>query len=74
MNAITIRDLFGRIIEIPEERWRHVCQQHPELVDLISEMKETLEDPDVIKSVLRITKYDCIINSIQVYLMVNTFL
>lgn len=33
------------------ERWMHICQQHPEVVSFLEEVKETLRNP------LRITGY-----------------
>jgi len=49
MKTVSIQDVFGRVIKIPKERWQHVCQQHPELLDLQNEVKETLVSPDLIK-------------------------
>ncbi len=37
MKTVYVQDIFGRVIEIPKERWLHVCQQHPELLDLQDE-------------------------------------
>lgn len=54
MKTTIVHDLFGRLIEIPENLWHHVCQQHPELINYLIEIKET-------------TVCDCIINSFQVY-------
>ena len=49
MKTVCVQDIFGRVIEIPKERWLHVCQQHPELLSLQDEVKGTLVSPDLIK-------------------------
>ncbi len=44
-----IKDVFGNIVEITDERWNHVCEQHPELKEHFKNIVSTLEDPDVVK-------------------------
>jgi len=49
-----VRDVFNNSIEITKERWKHVCEQHPEMKSYFDNMIITLDDPDVI----RISKSD----------------
>ena len=38
----------GLTIRLTEERWQHIAEQHPELVNLQPKVIQTLEDPDKI--------------------------
>jgi hypothetical protein len=38
----------GLTIRLPEERWQHIAEQHPELANLQPKVIQTLEDPDKI--------------------------
>ena len=38
----------GLTIRLPEERWQHIAEQHPELVNLYPNVIQTIEDPDKI--------------------------
>ncbi|KAF5411326.1 MAG: hypothetical protein C5S47_04195 [Candidatus Methanogasteraceae archaeon] len=43
------RDMFGRMIELSPERWRHVSETHPEVRTRIDLIKKTLTMPDIVK-------------------------
>ncbi len=43
-------DVFGNLIEMTDERWDHVCEQHPELKSRIKKVVATLQDPDIVKA------------------------
>jgi len=43
-----IYDVSGRKIHLSKERWSHI-QKHPEMVNQIENIKETLQKPEVIK-------------------------
>ncbi len=45
MNVVfEIKDKSGRKIHLSKERWRHIRQRHPNVVD-IEEIEETLKNP-----------------------------
>lgn len=44
-----VKDVFEKYIEITKERWQHACAQHPELEGNLENVKQTLQNPDVIK-------------------------
>ncbi len=43
------RDAFGGIIELTEERWKHITKEHPEVRPYRSQIQEVLERPDYVK-------------------------
>jgi hypothetical protein len=45
---MTLTAKSGLTIRFPEERWQHIADQHPELVNLQPKVIQTLEDPDKI--------------------------
>jgi len=42
-------DKFNRKITLSDERWKHITETHPELIDMLDVLKETLEEPELIK-------------------------
>ena len=44
-NIFEIKDKTGRTIHLPREKWKHIIIRHPELVNWIEEIKETLVHP-----------------------------
>ena len=42
-------DRFSRNIKLTEERWNHIAKTHPELREMLEDLKCTLEDPELIK-------------------------
>ncbi|MEI6758580.1 MAG: hypothetical protein FDX18_10985 [Chlorobium sp.] len=40
-----ILDIFGRSVRLTEERWGHIVETHPEMVDQLSNLEETLINP-----------------------------
>ncbi len=42
-------DGFNRMIELSEERWKHIIETHPEIKGLLKEIEETLINPELIK-------------------------
>jgi len=42
-----IKDKTGRTIHLTKERWAHI-QKHPEMVNQLENIKETLQKPDII--------------------------
>jgi len=45
---IDVKDKSGRTIHLSNERWKHI-QRHPEMSDSLEQIKEALQNPDVIK-------------------------
>ncbi|MCM8762063.1 MAG: hypothetical protein NC905_03510 [Candidatus Omnitrophica bacterium] len=43
-----IRDLFGREIRLTDEREKHIEEDHPEMVEQIGKIQETLSAPEII--------------------------
>jgi hypothetical protein len=41
-----IEDIFGRKIRLTEDRKKHLEEDHPEMKDSASKIKETLQNPD----------------------------
>ncbi len=46
--VFVIIDKSERKIHLSKERWGHI-HQHPEMVNKIEQIKETLQNPDIIK-------------------------
>ncbi|MBM4166663.1 MAG: hypothetical protein FJ218_07090 [Ignavibacteria bacterium] len=44
-----IEDIFKNEVEITQERWKHSCRQHPEIEPFIEQIKQTIQNPDVVK-------------------------
>jgi hypothetical protein len=44
--TLTVTAKSGLIIRLPEERWQHIIEQHPELADLQPNVMHTLENLD----------------------------
>ncbi|VVB87323.1 Uncharacterised protein [uncultured archaeon] len=42
-------DRFSRRIKLTEEGWNHIVETHPELKDMLEDLKGVLEDPELIK-------------------------
>ena len=42
-------DKFNRKITLSDERWKHITETHPELIDKLDVLKKTLEEPELIK-------------------------
>lgn len=42
-------DRFGRRIKLTEKRWNHIAETHPELKDMLKDLKGAMEDPELIK-------------------------
>ena len=38
----------GVKIRLPEERWQHIIEEHPELIDLRYEILDTVKSPNTI--------------------------
>ena len=38
----------GKRIRLTKERWNHIKERHPEVADKLSEILETIADPDII--------------------------
>ena len=45
----TVYDLFGNKIEISVSRWKHILEQHPEIMPYLENIKQTIGAPDVVK-------------------------
>jgi len=55
-HVFEIIDKSGRNIRLTKEQWRHIKQDHLEIVDELS-IKETLESPTKITQPYKGTKY-----------------
>ena len=42
----------GKRIRLTKERWNHIRERHPEVADKLSEILETIADPDMSSSAL----------------------
>ncbi len=42
---LEVTDKTGRKIHLSKERWRHITTTHPEMVNYLDEIKETIEKP-----------------------------
>ena len=42
-------DIFNRRIGLPDERWNHIIDTHPEIKELLKELEGALLDPELIK-------------------------
>lgn len=42
----SVKNPEGRLVELPQDAWAHVLDRHPELVDYLPDLLETLEWPD----------------------------
>jgi len=51
MKLFEVKDKTGRNIYLTKERWKHIVSEHPEMSNIIEEVKETLKRP------LKITQY-----------------
>ena len=51
MNKIVLEVFakFDRKIRLTESKYDHVCKRHPEVVDEIEKMKETLVSPQIVR-------------------------
>ena len=48
-----IKDRYGRLIRLTEERWKHIIQEHAYVQD-IDEIKNTIQQPTKVQP----SKYD----------------
>lgn len=46
---IVLLDHNGKEIRLPEERWKHINERHPETKDQEEQVKETMAAPDLIQ-------------------------
>lgn len=44
-HIFIVTDSSGRKIRLSKEQWRHIAQEHPEVVPYLEEIKETLGSP-----------------------------
>lgn len=44
-----VRSRSGVPVRLTDERWKHISENHPEVVDMRSEILETLAEPDLIQ-------------------------
>ncbi len=42
-------DRSGRRIKLTEESWKHIAGTHPEIKDMLKDLKGAVEDPELIK-------------------------
>ena len=43
------RTAFGEIVYLPDERWVHIVDKHPEIKRYITKIREVLIYPDIVK-------------------------
>lgn len=48
MDIIKITDKTNRKISLSKERWKHICQTHPEMTDKLEDIKKALTKPTLI--------------------------
>jgi len=46
----TATSVSGKRIRLTKERWNHIRERHPEVADKLSEILETIADPDMSSS------------------------
>ena len=44
-SIFEVEDVTGRLIHLSEERWTHINREHPELANLLDEIKDALMNP-----------------------------
>ena len=42
------KSVFGKHIRLTEERWQHIIERHPEIAGCLTEVLETVFDPDIV--------------------------
>jgi hypothetical protein len=58
-----VRSRAGVPIRLTDERWKHISENHPEVVDMRTEILETLSDPDLLQEgdsgeILAVRRYE----------------
>lgn len=43
-----INEKLGKSIRLTKERWKHIIERHPEVKPLLSKIKNTLQNPEII--------------------------
>ncbi len=46
---LSTQSRIGVPIRLPDERWRHIIERHPEMTDQRKRVLETISDPDLIQ-------------------------
>ncbi len=39
----------GVAVRLTEERWNHICRRHPELIEQIEQILQTIQQPDFVQ-------------------------
>lgn len=48
-HLFELKDKRGRLIHLSFERWNHIVSEHPDLSNKLEEVKETINNPLIIK-------------------------
>lgn len=59
----TTKSVSGKRIRLTEERWQHISERHPEVMDSLENVLEAISDPDIVTrgwedEVVAIRKFD----------------
>ena len=44
-----LRDSQGHPVRLPDERWNHIIEDHPNIVEIPETIGETLQSPDILR-------------------------
>lgn len=53
MHVFTVRDREGKRVYLPNERWKHIAAEHPNIAPLIERVRETIAHPHITKTSIR---------------------
>ncbi len=45
MRVFETEDMFGRLIYLSDERWKHINEEHPEVSEYIRQFDDVLKNP-----------------------------
>ncbi len=48
MALRTTKSVFGKRIRLTEERWQHILERHPEVVNNKNNVLKTIKNPDIV--------------------------
>ena len=49
MDIFEIKDKYGKKVKLPRERWNHITSEHPQLVNVLEVMIDTILNPTFLK-------------------------
>ena|SRR3990167_6022710 len=46
--VFSVKEKFGHVIRLTDERWQHIIERHPEISGHLSKIKSAIQDPEII--------------------------